>query len=235
MERKIKALISDDTAELYGACAQALAGYGVELYPSPKDGILLLEEISKQSPQVVIADIFMANLDCEGVLRALEKLDLDKRPAVIATSSFDSQKLENGILSSGADCFLHRPFDYGKLAMKIHELSRGGKRAASARRTRAAIDLSEENLEVAVTEIIHQIGVPAHIKGYHFLRYAIMAAVEDPDIINAVTKRLYPAVAKQFDTTSSRVERAIRHAIEVAWDRGDVDVLNSSIEVKSDY
>ena len=86
---------------------------------------------------------------------------------------------------------------------------------------------SKNDLEITVTEIIHQIGVPAHIKGYHYLRYAIMTAVENPDIINAVTKQLYPSVAKQFDTTSSRVERAIRHAIEVAWDRGDVEILNS--------
>lgn len=83
------------------------------------------------------------------------------------------------------------------------------------------------DLEVMITEIIHQIGVPAHIKGYHYLRNAIMMSVEDPEMINAVTKRLYPSIAKRFKTTSSRVERAIRHAIEVAWDRGDVDTLNS--------
>ena len=85
----------------------------------------------------------------------------------------------------------------------------------------------EPDLEVMVTEIIHQIGVPAHIKGYHYLRESIMLAVENPDIINSVTKQLYPSVAVKFETTSSRVERAIRHAIEVAWDRGDVDTLNS--------
>jgi len=82
-------------------------------------------------------------------------------------------------------------------------------------------------MKVKVTEILHQIGVPAHIKGYHYLRDAIIMSVEDPEIINAVTKQLYPGVAKRYETTSSRVERAIRHAIEVAWDRGDVDVLNS--------
>ena len=88
-------------------------------------------------------------------------------------------------------------------------------------------DLSNGDIEVKVTEILHQIGVPAHIKGYHYLRNSIIMSVENPDIINAVTKQLYPSVAKEFNTTSSRVERAIRHAIEVAWDRGDVDILNS--------
>ncbi len=227
MERKIKTLISDDTAELFGKCAQELASYGVELYSAPKDGIQLLEEISKISPQVVIMDIFMTGLDGEGVLGALDKLDLEKRPGIIVASSFSSQKLEQDILDAGADCFMTRPFDYGKLAMKIHELSREQNRAVNARKARNAFGGGEKNLEQTVTEIIHQIGVPAHIKGYHFLRFAIMTAVEDPDIINAVTKQLYPAVAKRFDTTSSRVERAIRHAIEVAWDRGDVEVLNA--------
>lgn len=226
MERKITALISDDSPELFGVCAKALESYGVELHPAPKDGILLLEEISKISPQVVIVDIFMPSLDGEGVMKALQKLDADKRPAIIAMSGFESQSLETSIMNYGADCFLHRPFDYGKLAMKIHELSRDD-RTDSEKLKASAPELNEKELEVTVTEIIHQIGVPAHIKGYNFLRYAIIAAVKEPDIINAVTKQLYPAVAKRFNTTSSRVERAIRHAIEVAWSRGDVDILNS--------
>jgi len=142
-------------------------------------------------------------------------------------SSFSSQKLEKNMLEAGADYFVTRPFDFGRLAMKIHELSREQNRVSNVRKSKNPFEADDKNLEVTITEIIHQIGVPAHIKGYHFLRYAIMTAVEDPEIINAVTKQLYPTVAKRFDTTSSRVERAIRHAIEVAWDRGDVEVLNS--------
>ena len=227
MERKIKTMISDETAEVFGECAKALAGYGVELASAPKDGIRLLEQISSDCPDVLIMDVFMPGLDAEGVLCAMDKLELEKRPGVIVTSSFSSQKLESGIISAGADCFMIRPFDYGRLAMKIHELSRTQHRVSSAGRNRVGYLTGDKSLEITITEIIHQIGVPAHIKGYHYLRYAIMTAVEDPDIINAVTKQLYPAVAKKFETTSSRVERAIRHAIEVAWDRGDVDVLNS--------
>ncbi len=226
MERKIKTLISDDTAEIYEVCARELAGYGVELYAAPKDGMKLLDEISRIQPQVVIMDVFMASLDGMAVLNALDKLGQEDRPGIIVVSSFASQKLEQNVLAAGADCFITRPFDYGKLAMKIHELSRVQNRT-SAKRVQSPFAAGDKSLEVTITEIIHQIGVPAHIKGYHFLRYAIMTAVENPDIINAVTKQLYPAVAKHFETTSSRVERAIRHAIEVAWDRGDVDVLNS--------
>lgn len=226
MERKIKTLISDDSAEIFGACAEALAGYGVELSSAPKNGIRLLEEISRTEPDVVIMDVFMPGMDGEGVLGAIEKLDFGKRPGIIVMSSFSSQKLENTILEAGADCYMTRPFDYGRLAMKIHELSRQQNRAPVRKNSFGYVS-PERNLEITITEIIHQIGVPAHIKGYHYLRFAIMTAVENPEIINAVTKQLYPAVAKKFETTSSRVERAIRHAIEVAWDRGDVEVLNS--------
>jgi len=227
MERKIKALISDNSVEVFGECAEALAQYGVELYPVPKDGIKLLEEISKVSPQVVIMDMFMSSLDGEGVLKALAKLDLENRPGIIAMSTFGGSNIEKTAIEAGADFYLTRPFDYGLLAMKIHELSRVQNRAATIRKAKNQFEAGNKNLELTITEIIHQIGVPAHIKGYHFLRYAIMISVENPDIIDAITKQLYPAVAKEFGTTSSRVERAIRHAIEVAWARGDVDVLNS--------
>ena len=91
----------------------------------------------------------------------------------------------------------------------------------------ASHSIPGQSIEIQVTDILHQIGVPAHIKGYHYLRDSILMSIENPEIINAVTKQLYPAVAKKYETTSSRVERAIRHAIEVAWDRGDVDILNS--------
>ncbi len=126
---------------------------------------------------------------------------------------------------AGADYYFLKPFDTDEMAERILSLC-SKKRVESIRSAKPAVTASG-SLEMRVTEIIHQIGVPAHIKGYQYLRDAILMAIEDDDIINAVTKRLYPAVAKKHSTTSSRVERAIRHAIEVAWDRGDVDVLNS--------
>ena len=223
MERKIRALISDETQELFGESSIALAKYGVELIPVRRDGLSVLEQVAAQRPDVIIIDVFMQNMDGAGVIAAMDRLSLEKIPAVIVMSGFDSPKLESELLSAGADCYLTRPFDYGKLAMKLHELSR---KSRSVERSRAE-DAQNDGLEVTVTQILHQIGVPAHIKGYHYLRHAIITAVHDPEIINAVTKRLYPCVAVRFETTASRVERAIRHAIEVAWDRGDVDVLNS--------
>ena len=140
-------------------------------------------------------------------------------------SGFDNANLEREAIQAGASYYLLNPFDADELAARILSLATvGGKIEPLHRRAETS---GSSTLEMRVTEIIHQIGVPAHIKGYQYLRDSILMAIEDEEIINAVTKRLYPAVAKKHGTTSSRVERAIRHAIEVAWDRGDVDVLNS--------
>jgi len=129
---------------------------------------------------------------------------------------------------SGAAYFAICPFDAADLADRIVQLcDMNSLSAAVPAKSRQTLQNPEPSLEIQVTEILHQIGVPAHIKGYHYLRDSIIMAIETPDIINAVTKQLYPSVAKRYNTTASRVERAIRHAIEVAWDRGDVDILNS--------
>ena len=141
-------------------------------------------------------------------------------------SSFDNPNLEREALLAGADYYFLKPFDADEMAERILSLN-GKSRVEMIKRNQLQQNLQNGSIEMRVTEIIHQIGVPAHIKGYQYLRDAIIMAINDDDIINAVTKRLYPAVAKKHGTTSSRVERAIRHAIEVAWDRGDVDVLNS--------
>lgn len=130
-------------------------------------------------------------------------------------------------MGAGAELCLLKPYDIGSLCEHIAEIVRGRQKKPVASRSVASRDDSIPDLETQVTKIIHQIGVPAHIKGYQYLRTAILLTVNDSDIINSVTKVLYPSVAKKYSTTTSRVERAIRHAIEVAWDRGDVDTLNS--------
>jgi two-component system response regulator (stage 0 sporulation protein A) len=131
-------------------------------------------------------------------------------------------------MMSGAAYFAVCPFDASDLADRVVQLcTMSGFDANAQGKMQAPQQKQEPSLEIQVTEILHQIGVPAHIKGYHYLRDSIIMAIETPDIINAVTKQLYPSVAKKYNTTASRVERAIRHAIEVAWDRGDVDILNS--------
>ena len=190
-----------------------------------KSGTQLLEKIESEKPDVVLADIFMQNLDILGVLDAIHKTDAASRPMVMAMSSFDNPRLEKETLEAGASYYFLKPFDINTMVERIIRLS-GWRNEISPVVVKDNV-VTDPELELMVTEIIHQIGVPAHIKGYHYLREAIILSVKNSEIINSVTKLLYPTVAKHHGTTSSRVERAIRHAIEVAWDRGDIDVLNS--------
>lgn len=226
MENKLKVLITDDGTEFPKSCAQVLGAYELEVILKPKDGKQVLEYIKDYKPDVVMADIFMPHLDAFGVLQACKSIQFEKPMLFFVMSSFDNPQLEHDALAAGASYYLLKPFDLDMLAERILQMH-GRNNGVSTTFSKASDYSLEPDLEIMVTDIIHQIGVPAHIKGYHYLREAIMLVVKNTDIINSVTKQLYPSVAKKHDTTSSRVERAIRHAIEVAWDRGDVDVLNS--------
>ena len=225
MRKKLKIVIADDSTELGQNCAKALKGYGMEVVLCQKDGQQVLNPVRSQKPDVVLADVFMPNLDIIGVLNGIRDMDGKERPMVMAMSSFDNPRLEKETLDAGASYYFLKPFDINTMAERIIQLS-GWKNEISPVVVKDNV-VTDPELELMVTEIIHQIGVPAHIKGYHYLREAIILSVKNSDIINSVTKLLYPTVAKTYNTTSSRVERAIRHAIEVAWDRGDIDVLNS--------
>lgn len=223
MEKKLKILLADDTTELGNTCRKILGQYGMETSICEKDGLKLLDNVKRIKPDVVIADVFMPNLDILGVLDNLKNSEMKDKPIVMAMSSYDNPRLEKETLSAGASYYFIKPFDIKNMAERIKILTK-----YSADNLSAQSDAPDEaDIELMVTEIIHQIGVPAHIKGYHYLREAIIMSVNNNDAMNSVTKVLYPTVAKKYNTTSSRVERAIRHAIEVAWDRGNVDVLNS--------
>ena len=224
MADKMKVLISDDNKEFCAQAAALLHTYGYETIFVAKDGIKVTQAILDQRPNVALIDVFMPRLDAIGVMKAVREDEQAYRPLFMLMSTFDNGILERELLSAGAAYYFLRPFDVNMLVERVVQLS-GVRRNDNV--SRITDSRRSPSLEVTVTDIIHQIGVPAHIKGYHYLREAIMMAVNDPEIINSVTKQLYPSVAKRFSTTSSRVERAIRHAIEVAWDRGDVDVLTS--------
>lgn len=225
MGKKLKVVIAENGTELGKSCEKALKGYGMDVIMCEKDGSLLLEKIRTEKPDVVLADIFMQNQDILGVLDEIKKTDAKERPMIMAMSSFDNPRLEKETLNAGASYYFLKPFDLNAMAERIIRLS-GWRNEISPVVVKDNV-VTDPELELMVTEIIHQIGVPAHIKGYHYLREAIILSVKNSEIINSVTKLLYPTVAKNHGTTSSRVERAIRHAIEVAWDRGDIDVLNS--------
>ena len=218
MENKIRILIAEDESEF---CGNSLSASGFEVFYTGKDGRELLDNIVLRKPDVVISCAFMPQMDLISVISYLKDKSDKSLPIFIALLSSESSVLEKELMSGGVSyCFI-KPLDNVVLAERIRSLY------ISSNRSSSSSDSKDSNLEVVITDIIHQIGVPAHIKGYHYLREAIIMAVNDIEIMNSVTKCLYPSVAKKHGTTSSRVERAIRHAIEVAWDRGDVDVLNS--------
>ena len=174
----------------------------------------LLEE---RKPDILVLDLMLAKKDGLSILKTMAAWE--RRPAVVATSGFMTDYVASAAAGLGVAYLILKPCDMDALVDRLEELRGEAGRSIPIRRAPG------QSIEALVTGIIHEIGVPAHIKGYQYLREAIIIAVNDMDVINAITKVLYPQVAKTFQTTPSRVERAIRHAIEVAWDRGDLDTL----------
>ena len=216
---KIKFVMTNTSDIVTEVCREALEAKGVTVMVCDKNGTAALETLLAVHPQACLLDAFMPDLDAITVKqRYEEKNSSGVHTTFFVTGAFQSEEVEQDLLDNGFSFFFVKPFDENVLVSRVLRAAGGASRPQP---------VSLDSDELTVTEILHQIGVPAHIKGYHYLRDSIIMAIEDPEIINAVTKQLYPSVAKQYETTSSRVERAIRHAIEVAWDRGDVDVLNS--------
>ena len=196
-----------------------------------RDGEEAYHVIKAKKPDVVLLDIVMPKLDGLGVLdRVSQDTSIKKHPAFIMISAIGQEKITEDAFARGADYYIMKPFDNDIVLSRIKNVRRpAAGRGAEVRKVNAyekAEETKERNLEADVTDIIHEIGVPAHIKGYQYLRDAIVMSVNDMDMLNSITKILYPTIAKKYQTTSSRVERAIRHAIEVAWSRGKMDTID---------
>ena len=219
MDKFIKVLVSTDTKDWNEKAAEGAVKRGIELNIIERNGKVLLDNIARLKPDVILMELYMQGMDAFSVINTMKK-NFRELPVIIVTAAYATPIIERELLSLGCDFFMLSPFDIEDMENRIIKLIK----ERNMERKRGD---KYPGLKIEVTEILHQIGVPAHIKGYHYLRDSIIMAVEDPEIINAVTKQLYPSVAKTYETTSSRVERAIRHAIEVAWARGDVDILNS--------
>ena len=232
MKEKITVLISDDNVEF----ANTLSSYlekdeEIVIIGRAKDGEEALEMITAMRPDIVLLDVIMPHLDGLGVLERLNTMNLDRRPICIMLSAVGQDKITQKAISLGAQYYVVKPFDIEVLIQRIKEIKYylpKEKATYVIREPKAQyIDIprqemkNEDSLEALVTNVIHEVGVPAHIKGYQYLREAIMLVVNDIDIINQITKQLYPEIAAKYHTTPSRVERAIRHAIEVAWGRGE--------------
>jgi len=212
-------LIADSSDEFCSGLAAALQrADGFQLVGTAGDGEQALRMIQEKKPDLMVMDLMLPRKDGLSLLKAVSELEC--KPAILATTTFVSGYVSAVVANLGVRYMLLKPCDLTDLVEHLEEI-RGGESLRFPEKRR----LDKNNIESMVTNIIHEIGVPAHIKGYQYLREAIIIAVNDMDVINAITKVLYPQVAKTFQTTPSRVERAIRHAIEVAWDRGDLDTL----------
>ena len=219
MDNSTTVIIADNTEEFCNNLTGALKrADGFRVLGTANDGEQAIRMITEQKPDVLVLDLMLAKQDGLSVLKAIS--GMERKPVTLATSRFVTDYVASAAANLGVRYLMLKPCDMTALVERLKEI-RGGE----SQRQRTSHAANPGNIESMVTGIIHEIGVPAHIKGYQYLREAIIIAVNDMDVINAITKVLYPQVAKTFQTTPSRVERAIRHAIEVAWDRGDLDTL----------
>ena len=219
MDKTTTVLIADSTEEFSSSLSAALLRTdGFQVIGTAGDGEQAIRMVQEKRPDVLVLDLMLSKQDGISVLKAIA--NMEKRPATLVTSAFITDYVSNAAVNLGAQYLMLKPCDMTALVQRLEEI-RGGENLRHPAQNRS----TPASIESMVTSIIHEIGVPAHIKGYQYLREAIIIAVNDMDVINAITKVLYPQVAKTFQTTPSRVERAIRHAIEVAWDRGDLDTL----------
>lgn len=220
--------IADDNQKILDVLGEIIStDKELDLVGKAKNGEEMCQIIKDRQPDVVLLDLIMPKMDG---LTVMEQVNQDhfvnKRPYFIVITAVGQEKITEDAFNKGANYYVMKPFNNNMLLERIksvRKMSRSPEKRSEEGTAGASVG---ENLETRVTNMLHEIGIPAHIKGYHYLRDAIIMAVNDMDVLNAITKILYPTVAKKYQTTSSRVERAIRHAIEVAWSRGKLDTLD---------
>ncbi len=233
MKGKISVLVADDNPDFANMIISYLeAQEDMEVIGRARDGKEACDMIINTEPDIVLLDVIMPYLDGIGVLEQIGKAEMKKRPICIMLSAVGQAKITQRAIELGAEYYIVKPFDIELLIQRIRDIKNyqptTSKNVFVNKEIKAPyIEIAnrnkntEDNLEALVTNIIHELGVPAHIKGYQYLREAIIMVINDIDVINQITKQLYPDIAKKFKTTPSRVERAIRHAIEVSWIRGE--------------
>lgn len=239
MREKISVLIADDNKEFCDIISEFLQKHeDIQVVGVANDGLQTIDMILQLKPDVVVLDIIMPHLDGLGVLEKLNQEKLDSYPKIIILSAVGQDKITQRAMLMGADYYIVKPFDLELLVKRVREIALDLDYEYQQRTTSMIMESPEityqsvnkvnksSSLESDITNIIHEVGVPAHIKGYQYLREAILMVVKDVDLLSGITKELYPGIAKKFNTTPSRVERAIRHAIEVAWSRGRIETIN---------
>lgn len=228
--REVNVAIADDNERILDMLGEIIEqDQDLNLIGKADNGEDIYHLIKEKKPDVVLLDLIMPKMDG---LSVMEKVNMDeqitKRPEFIIVTAVGQERITEDAFRKGASYYVMKPFHNDMILSRIKDAGNGERKNSSESESRNAVSKKQEyNLETRVTDMIHEIGIPAHIKGYQYLRHAIMLVIDNLDVINSITKQLYPTVAEDFHTTASRVERAIRHAIEVAWDRGDTEVLNS--------
>lgn len=226
---KLNVAIADDNERMLRLLGEIVSkDEELQVVGTARDGEEAYKMIKEKEPDVVLLDIVMPKLDGLGVLDKVNKDEsIQKHPSFVMISAIGQEQITEAAFSLGASYFIMKPFDHEMVINRIKNV-RNTRQIPDTKVVNAYEKVKKEpekSLEEIVTEIIHDVGVPAHIKGYQYLREAIIMSVLDMDMLNSVTKVLYPEIAKKYNTTPSRVERAIRHAIEVAWSRGKVDTI----------
>lgn len=228
--KKIKVAVVDDNRELVNLLVDAISSQeDMEVAGVAYNGHDCLEMLLRTAPDVLILDIIMPHFDGLAVLESIRENPLEKTPNVIMLTAFGQEDVTKKAVELGASYFILKPFDMENLISHIRQVSGAAPSILkkSTHFSRMASEQKPKNLDASITSIIHEIGVPAHIKGYLYLREAIAMVYNDIELLGSITKILYPDIAKKYNTTASRVERAIRHAIEVAWSRGNIESISS--------
>ena len=221
----INVAIADDNERILDLLGELIeSDKELNLVGKANNGEDIYQIIKEKNPDVVLLDLIMPKMDGLSVMESVnQSKELQKHPNFIVITAIGQERITEDAFKKGANYYILKPFNNEVVLNRIKNTKKmvhvGGNCGISAQ--------PEFNLETRVTDMIHEIGIPAHIKGYHYLRDSIIMAIEDMDVLNAITKILYPTVAKKHQTTASRVERAIRHAIEVAWSRGKLDTLDA--------
>lgn len=222
LEKEIRVVIADDNREFCLLLKDFLGQQeGIRVVDCAYNGIEAIRMIREQTPDVIILDIIMPHLDGLGVLENLISDGFRDKAKIIVLTAFGQENTTSKAIELGAHYFMLKPFDFNVLTERVRQLVNGN--------SFSKIKLSSGGklgIEATVTNIMHEVGVPAHVKGYQYLREAILNAIDDVSILGAITKELYPTIAAKYGTTPSRVERAMRHAIELAWDRGNYDAIS---------
>ena len=223
--RFVKVLLADDNKDFCNLMVEFFESQkDVKVVGVAHDGLDALEKVEQLKPDVLILDLIMPNLDGLVVIERLS--NKSERPKIVVLSAVGQDKITQKAINLGADYYIVKPFDLNILIDRVRQMVDINTEFMQQTQKRSS-NFSIDNLEAQITDIIHEIGIPAHIKGYFYIREAISMVINNVELLSAVTKELYPSIASKYNTTPSRVERAIRHAIEVAWNRGCVETLNS--------